>query len=125
MYASDAAPVSLMRNEELILMYSEANIQLGNFAEAVKVLDKIRTTFGLAPLAVAKPGIEADKEALIGEMLNQRRYSLFFKGHHWFDARRYNKIAALPLQGEVDGNTFRVFDHFNRPDAEVQWDNVN
>lgn len=125
MYSSNTAPVSIIRNEELILMYAEAKVQTADFPNAVIALDKIRTTYGLQPLAVAKPAILTSKDGLIDEVLNQRRYSLFFEGQRWFDVLRYNKKSILSLQGTIGGNTFVVFDNLARPDAEVQWDKQN
>jgi starch-binding outer membrane protein, SusD/RagB family len=125
MYTSNTSPISIIRNEELILMFAEAKVQTNDFPNAIIALDKIRTTYGLQPLAVAKPGILASKEGLIDEVLNQRRYSLFFEGQRWFDVRRYNRLNTLPLQGTVGSNTFVVFENLARPDAEVQWDRLN
>ena len=41
-YTSSTAPMAIVRNEELILIYAEANIQTNNFTEAVKALNAIR-----------------------------------------------------------------------------------
>jgi hypothetical protein len=41
-------------------------------------------------------------DALTDEMLQQRRYSLFFEGHRWIDLRRYNKIDELPVDRAGD-----------------------
>ena len=30
-------------------------------------------------------------------ILYERRYSLLWEGHRWFDVRRYNRINTLPL----------------------------
>lgn len=125
MFASNTSSMSIIRNEELVLMYAEAQIQQNNFVEGLKGLDAIRTAYGLRTVAVAKPTIVANKDALLDEVLNQRRYSLFFEGQRWFDARRYNKISILPLQGSIGGNTYVVFENMARPDAEVQWDKQN
>lgn len=121
MYPNNTAPISIMRNEELILIYAEAKIQTGDFPEAVKALDAIRTSAGLKPLATAKPTIIADKDKLIDEMLNQRRYSLFYEGHRWFDMRRYDRLNQLPN----DLPTAKVYVQMIRPFAEVQWDLKN
>jgi hypothetical protein len=40
--------------------------------------------------------------ALITEMLNQRRYSLYFEGHRWIDMRRYNLLGQLPVDRPGD-----------------------
>jgi hypothetical protein len=96
-YTSSTAPVGIIRNEELILIYAEANIQLNHLPEAVTALNIIRNGHGLANYsgAVTKP-------ALITEMLNQRRYSLFFEGHRWIDLRRYNLLNTLPIDRPGD-----------------------
>jgi starch-binding outer membrane protein, SusD/RagB family len=118
LYTNNTSSVSIIRNEELILMAAEARIQLGDLAGGVAALNVVRTASGLRPLADAKPAIVSNKDGLIDEVLNQRRYSLFFEGHRWFDAKRYGKISILPLQT----GTFKVFENFNRLDSEVQWD---
>lgn len=117
MFASNIAPASIIRNEELVLMYAEANAQTGAFVNAKTAIDLIRTTYGLLPYAGA-----LTTPALIDEILKQRRYSLFFEGHRWFDMRRYNRLAQILPQGSIGGNTFVLFDAMSRPDAEVQWD---
>jgi hypothetical protein len=96
-YTSSTAPIPIVRNEELILIYAEANIQLNNFSEAIKALNVIRTKHGLANYS----GSET-KDALIDEMLYERRYSLYFEGHRWIDMRRYNKLNELPIDRPGD-----------------------
>ena len=124
MYATNVSSVSILRNEELILMSAEAKIQKNDLAGGIVALDKVRTNNGLQALATAKPTIVTQAQ-LLDELLLQRKYSLFFEGHRWIDVRRYNKINILPLQGTVNGNNYSVFTQFNRPDAEVQWDLAN
>src|SRR5450755_1807245 len=41
-YTSNTAPMPIIRNEELILIYAEANIQLNNLAEGIKAINVIR-----------------------------------------------------------------------------------
>ena len=117
MFTSNTSSASIIRNEELVLMYAEASAQTNAFANAKTALDLIRTTYGLAPYT--GPLTTA---ALINEVLKQRRYSLFFEGHRWFDMRRYNRLSQIMPQGSIGGNTFVVFEAMSRPDAEVQWD---
>jgi hypothetical protein len=124
MYASNISPVSIMRNEELILIYAEAQIQINtpaSLALAVTALDAVRTGAGLPKLAVAKPAVIGNQALLITEMLNQRRYSLFYEGHRWFDMRRYDLLSTLPN----DLPTSLVYTQLIRPFAEVQWDAKN
>ncbi len=120
MYKSNVSSASIIRNEELVLMYAEAKAQKAAFADAKTALDLIRTTYGLPAYAGA-----LNLPALIDEVLKQRRFSLFFEGHRWFDMRRYNKLAEITPQGNINGNNFVVFEAMSRPDAEVQWDLAN
>ncbi|MCJ8167232.1 RagB/SusD family nutrient uptake outer membrane protein [Pontibacter sp. E15-1] len=96
-YKTNTDPMPIIRNEELILIYAEAKIQTGALMDAVSALDLIRTGHGLLPYAGA-----VTKEALIDELLRQRRYSLYFEGHRWVDMRRYNKLSELPLDRAGD-----------------------
>jgi hypothetical protein len=96
-YANNTAPIPIIRNEELILIYAEANVQLDNFTEAVEALNIIRNAHGLPDYAGPQ-----DKASLIDEVLRQRRYSLFGEGHRWIDLRRYNRLDELPLDRPND-----------------------
>ncbi len=102
-YTSSTAPIPIIRNEELILIYAEANIQLNSFTEAVKALNIIRTKHGLVNYSGAQT-----QAALIDEMLYERRYSLYFEGHRWIDMRRYNRLNQLPLD-RPDDNVWSEF----------------
>jgi len=102
-YTSSTAPIPIIRNEELILIYAEANIQLNDFADATKALNIIREKHGLADYSGAQT-----QAALIDEMLYERRYSLYFEGHRWIDMRRYNKLNELPLD-RPDDNVWSEF----------------
>lgn len=97
LYTSNTAPIGIIRNEELILIYAEANIQLDNLSQAVNAINIIRNGHGLANYSGA-----INQDALITEMLLQRRYSLFFEGHRWVDLRRYNLLSTLPIDRPGD-----------------------
>jgi starch-binding outer membrane protein, SusD/RagB family len=108
-YTASTGPVPIIRNEELILIYAEINIQKNNFPEAVKALNKIRTGHNLAAYSGA-----STTDALTTEMLNQRRYSLFYEGHRWIDMRRYNLLSQLPVDRAGDD----IWDKFPLPVTE-------
>jgi len=108
-YTSSTAPVGIIRNEELILIYAEANIQLNNLPAAVTAINIIRNGHGLASYSGT-----VSQAALITEMLNQRRYSLFFEGHRWVDLRRYNLLNTLPIDRPGD----QVWTEFPLPVTE-------
>lgn len=96
-YTSGTAPIPIIRNEELILIYAEANIQTDQLTLAKDALDVIRNGHNLPDYSGP-----VTKAALIDEMLKQRRYSLFFEGHRWIDMRRYDRLNTLPIDRPGD-----------------------
>ena len=96
LYATNVDPIDHIRNEELILIYAEANIQAstGDLNEAVAALNIIRNAYGLADYAG-----DVTREALTDELLYNRSYSLFAEGHQMLDLRRYNRLndQFLPI----------------------------
>jgi hypothetical protein len=96
-YTSNTAPIPIIRNEELILIYAEANAQNNDLADAATAINTIRTGHNLGNYAGA-----ITQPALLTEMLNQRRFSLFCEGHRWVDMRRYNLLAQLPIDRPND-----------------------
>lgn len=108
-YATNASPIPIIRNEELILIYAEAKIQKNDTAEGKNALDIIRNAAGLADYAGA-----TTQAALIDEMLKQRRYSLFGEGHRWVDMRRYDRLNTLPIDRPGDD----VWTKFPRPASD-------
>ncbi len=108
-YSSANSGIPIIRNEELILLYAEANIGINN-AEAVAALDIIRMAHGLD----AYSGAVTD-EALVDELLYNRRYSLFAEGHRWIDLRRYDRLDELPIDRPDDD----VWVQFPRPVSET------
>lgn len=96
LYASNISPIDIIRNEELVLLYAEANIG-SNSSEAVKALNIIRNAAGLANYEGA-----TTQNALIDELLKQRRYSFWCENHRMYDLRRYGKSSTLPLDRSGD-----------------------
>ena len=108
--------VSIIRNEELVLIAAEIAAQQGNAAEATRNINIIRTGAGLANYAGA-----TTKDALVNTILKERQYSLFYEGHRWVDMRRYNKLNEIILPVA----TMKVLERLERPIAEVNWDVFN
>ncbi|SFD83404.1 RagB/SusD domain-containing protein [Chitinophaga sp. CF118] len=96
-WSSLNSPISIIRNEELILIYAEAKIQTNSFPDAIVALNRIRTAHNLPVYAGA-----ITSAALITELLYNRRYSLFMEGHRWIDVRRYNLLGTLPVDRTGD-----------------------
>ena len=91
MYPTNVSPVPIIRNEELLLLRAEANLQSGNPGAALTDINAVRTiSGGLAALG----SLGTDP---IGTLLYERRYSLLWEGHRWNDMRRYGRLNQLPL----------------------------
>ncbi|WP_162268244.1 RagB/SusD family nutrient uptake outer membrane protein [Hymenobacter sp. PAMC 26628] len=123
-YTSPAAPLSIIRNEELILISAEAKAKTNNLAGAVADINVIRTKAG---------GLQAysgavTQDDLINEILRQRRYSLFYEGQFWVDLRRLGKLNPTPTPNitlAFSTGKFKLFDRLAKPFAEVAWDQAN
>lgn len=96
LYASNISPIDILRNEELVLLYAEANMGT-NTSETVKALNIIRNAAGLANYEGA-----TTQTALIDELLKQRRFSFWCENHRMYDLRRYDKSSTLPIDREGD-----------------------
>ena len=113
-FESNTSPVPWLRNEELILIYAEANMQLENWGEANRALNLVRSTWGLPNVA------ETTKADFIDQLLYERRYSLWYEfGHRWFDAKRYDRLDQLPKDGG------KIFEYYARPLSENNWEDFN
>jgi hypothetical protein len=107
-FASNTSPIYITRNEELVLIYAEANIGTDN-TETVNAINVVRANAGLAAYAGG-----TDDASLLDEVLHQRRYSLFGEGHRWIDMRRNNRLGDLPIDRTGDV----VHTQFPRPVLE-------
>ena len=108
-FSSSTDPVSIIRNEELILLRAEANIGLGNYAAAELDINVIRAAAGLAD----SPTLDATNA--LDQLLHEKRYSLFLEGHRWIDMRRYGKTADLPIDRAGD----EMVINFPIPETEI------
>ncbi len=106
---SDVDPLPVIRNEELLLIRAEANIQLGNLSAAQDDINVIRAAAGLAPVTFS------DQASAFQQLMYERRYSLFLEGHRWVDMRRWGKLDELPLDRQGDA----ILQYMPRPETEV------
>jgi hypothetical protein len=97
-------PVAIIRNEELLLMYAEANIGSDN-AAAAAAINTVRNGAGLPNYS----GATTDA-ALLDEVVKQRRYSLFGEGHYWLDMRRLGRLDQIPKDraGDIVHEVFPI-----------------
>ena len=114
------APFPIIRNEELVLLRAEANINLGNLSAAETDINLVRqVSGGLGGVTLS------DVDSAIDQMLHERRYSLYHEGHRWVDMRRYGKLGELPIdRGVGDAGEGRgpdiVIPMMPRPSDETQ-----
>ncbi len=110
-YESNVASVGVIRNEELVLLYAEAN-HISNPPLAVNAINAVRNAAGLDNYTGGTSPAE-----LVAEILYNRRYSLFAEGgHRWIDARRFGILNTLPIDRAGDG----TFEQFPIPLTENQ-----
>ncbi|HYV91455.1 MAG TPA: RagB/SusD family nutrient uptake outer membrane protein [Chitinophagales bacterium] len=110
-WTSQNAPVSIIRNEELLLIAAEAYNETANSASAVECINKIREAAGLTDYAGP-----TDVASLRDEIVTQRRYSLFGEGHRWVDMRRLNRLDQI----QTDNPDEDVWLEFPIPASEPQ-----
>ena len=89
--ANQTRPLSVLRNEELVLLRAQAKIQAGDLVGATQDINTVRTTVGgltpYAPFTTAAAAINA--------VLYEKRYSLLMEGpQRWVDLRAYGKLNA-------------------------------
>jgi hypothetical protein len=78
----------LFRLSETYLNYAEAEANLGNTAESLKYLNKIRERAGMPDLT------STGGNDLIQKVQQERRIELCFEGHRFFDLRRWGKAET-------------------------------
>lgn len=109
-WASNTTSVPMMRNEELLLIYAEAQARQGG--DAVGAINTIRNIWGVGDYSGA-----TDTDALIDEILFQRRYSLWLEGHRWVDMRRLGRLDQIDTR---EGGT--IYTQVDRRISEIAWD---
>jgi hypothetical protein len=114
-YNDVAAPIAIIRNEELILIRAEASLMTGDRANALLDINTIRQQSGGLPAFVDPgPGAPGTVDPLMNQIVYNRLWSLLFEGHRWVDMRRWGRLAELPR----DLPTHKIFRRFPIPDAE-------
>ncbi|WP_299432856.1 RagB/SusD family nutrient uptake outer membrane protein [uncultured Aquimarina sp.] len=114
LYASNVAPIDIIRNEELILLYAEASILANNLGDAETAINVIRNAANIGDKDYGTP--TPTEAQLTTEMLEQRRYSLWCENHRMFDLRRYDLSNTLPIDRAGD----QVFNIMPIPLSENQ-----
>ena len=102
--ANQAAPLGILRDEELVLLRAQAYIEAGQLANALLDINDVRTNYGLAPLAPF-----ADKQSAINAVLYEKRYSLLFEGAQRVDdLREYGRLNSTYLRKETTTDPYNA-----------------
>lgn len=101
--------IPVIRKSEMILNRMEAYYQLGQEDLALEDLNFLKNARGLEEVVL-------EGEALLEEILLERRIELAFEGHRFFDLKRYG-MDIIKQQGNVPFTDFRIL--ANIPQAEV------
>jgi len=91
------APWFFLRLSEIYLNYAECQIELGNTAEALEYINKVRNRV-LLP--------DATGQDIRAEYEYERQIELVFEGQRWFDQRRWKKMYeeySKPIYGMTVG----------------------
>lgn len=97
-------PLGILRDEELVLLRAQAEIEAGQLANALLDINDVRTNYGLAPLAPF-----ADKQSAINAVLYEKRYSLLFEGPQRLDdLREYGRLSPTYLRKETSTDPYNA-----------------
>ncbi len=89
-FATQTEAYPMFTQDEITLIRAEALARLNRLGESRTAVNAVRVAAGLA----ARTETElATQPALLGEILRQRRYSLFASGLAWADLRRFGRGA--------------------------------
>jgi hypothetical protein len=89
-YRNPADAYALFTQDELTLIRAEAHARLNRLPQAITEINRVRTAAGLAARTAAELGTQ---QAVLDEILRQRRLSLFLSGLSWADLRRFGRTA--------------------------------
>lgn len=85
--------VPMVRYPELLLIRAEAHAELGNLEGALDDLGTLQEARGIEPFE------SSSYQAIIDEILEERRRELAFEGHRWYDLKR--RAMDIPKQGDL------------------------
>ncbi len=95
----------VIRYSDVLLMYAEANAQLGDISTANEYLNKVRNRANLSSVSLAS------KDELLEAILLERRKEFACEGQRWFDLVRTNKLASKvqEAKGITPNSDFNLF----------------
>ncbi len=101
--ANQSAPLGILRDEELVLLRAQAEIEAGQLANAILDINDVRTNYNLGPVA------PVDKTSAINAVLYEKRYSLLFEGPQRLDdLREYGRLNATYFKAETSTDPYNA-----------------
>lgn len=102
--ANQAAPLAILRDEELVLLRAQAYIEAGQLLNARADINDVRTNYGLAAHLPF-----TSKDAAITALLYEKRYSLLFEGpQRLADLRAYSRLSSTYFKPELPGDPYNA-----------------
>jgi starch-binding outer membrane protein, SusD/RagB family len=113
--AAQVAPLAILRDEELVLLRAQAEIEAGQFANAILDVNSVRTSYGLAPTTFAD--VTSGRNAVLYE----KRYSLLYEGAQRLDdLREYKLLNATYHRAETATDPFNTALPLPRPELNAR-----
>lgn len=97
-------PMALLKNEELVLLRAQAEIQAGDLVSATRDINYVHVNGGgLTPYPLF-----TSATAAINAVLYEKRYSLLLEGaQRLVDLRAYNRFNSTYLKQELSGDIYQ------------------
>lgn len=96
-YPDASSPIEVASWAEAQLIIAEAEIEAGNYGDAVTIIDSLHTLAGIPAYSGG-----ANEAELMDQLIYERAAEMFLEGHHLQDLKRLD-IALYPPTGTDDG----------------------
>jgi hypothetical protein len=113
--ATITSPIAIAKWAEAQLIIAQAKVAAGDLSGAVAIIDTLHARAGIPPY----DGTGADANAVLAQVVEERRRELFLEGHRLGDIRRY-QLPLVPAPGTPypNGGTYGDQRCFPLPDVE-------
>jgi hypothetical protein len=117
--ANQAAPLAVLRDEELVLLRAQAEFEAGQFVQGYADLNSVHANYGLVAYV---PGVDINQAR--NDLLYDKRYSLLGEGvQRLVDLRAYSRINAANYPKQTATDAYNTA--FPIPKAEFDARNGN